>query len=428
MLIQFSVENFRSFRDQVTWDFQKKGRGEMSDHFFRVDDRWQLLKTTVVYGPNASGKSNLLLAFRAFEFMVLHSAGNGPDDKLEPYEPFRLNPQKVGAPSRMSIVFLIEGIRYQYEMIFNDHQILREQLDYFPHGVKALLFSRQSGEPIKFGDSYEGGRKTIEQLLLPNQLFLSKAAENNARSVLPVYLFFRNRIMVFPFLDMFREQSLSRLYARRLAESPDSAFSKRFNALICAMDTGVRKVEVEEIDWSRRSLPDVFSDKQKKQFQEEFKYDIKTLHPVFQDGKEIGETHFDIKDESRGTQSLFVMAGILLDALEEGRVLVVDEFEKNLHPEITTYLVNLFHQPRLNPHNAQLIFATHDITQLSDQQFRRDQVWFVEKNETGASELFRLSDIKGIRSNTPIDKWYASGRLGATPLIHDVDFQIAMEE
>jgi AAA15 family ATPase/GTPase len=116
-----------------------------------------------------------------------------------------------------------------------------------------------------------------------------------------------------------------------------------------------------------------------------------------------------------------------LDALDHGRVLVVDEFEKNLHPSITQFLIQLFHNPVVNPNNAQLIFATHDITQLSNDHFRRDQVWFTEKNEFGATSLFRCSDIQGIRLGTPLDKWYASGRFGATPIIDDVDFLIEMQ-
>lgn len=133
-------------------------------------------------------------------------------------------------------------------------------------------------------------------------------------------------------------------------------------------------------------------------------------------------------DESTGTRSLFVIGGIVLDALEEGKLLIVDEFEKNLHPAITEYLIKLFHNDITNPKNAQLVFATHDVTQLSNDNFRRDQIWFTQKDEYGATELFRASDIGGVRLNTPLDKWYASGRFGVTPIIDDSDFLIAMQE
>ena len=136
---------------------------------------------------------------------------------------------------------------------------------------------------------------------------------------------------------------------------------------------------------------------------------------------------FDIEDESAGTQSLLFMAGLILDALDEGSVIIVDEFEKNLHPGITQYLIKLFQNPITNPNHAQLLFATHDITQLNNQVFRRDQVWFTEKDEKGITTIFRCSEIKGLRLNTPIDKWYSSGRLGATPIINDLDFLLSMQ-
>ncbi|WP_199142117.1 AAA family ATPase, partial [Pedobacter sp. ASV12] len=156
--------------------------------------------------------------------------------------------------------------------------------------------------------------------------------------------------------------------------------------------------------------------------QDRFKYDIKTSHPLYENGKEVGEYTFEVAQESTGTKNLFALGGLIIDALEEGRTLVVDELEKNLHPNITRFLIQLFHHPELNKKNAQLIFATHDITQLSNDTFRRDQVWFTEKNERGESILFRCSDLEGVRLNTPLDKWYASGRFGATPIIDDVEF------
>src|SRR5690606_4299426 len=139
--------------------------------------------------------------------------------------------------------------------------------------------------------------------------------------------------------------------------------------------------------------------------QEDYRYDIKTKHPLFDGEENIGFEKYDVDDESTGTKGLFVIGGIILDALETGRVLVVDEFEKNLHPSITQFLTKLFHNPLTNPLNAQLVFATHDISQLSNDNFRRDQVWFTEKNEYGATSLIRCSDIQGIRLNTPLDKW-----------------------
>jgi hypothetical protein len=314
------------------------------------------------------------------------------------------------------------------ELFFHEKNIVREEMYYYPNGVQSLLYQRVHGKDIKFGDGYRGAKKTIERLMLPNQLFVSKAAENNVASLLPAYRFFGQGLMVFPFLNENHESNLTRLYARRLAEEGESGFSRKLNALICALDTGILAVSAKEVDEKSFKFPDHMPEDLKKKIKDDFKYDIRTAHPLFENNKIKGKELFDVEEESTGTKSLLVIGGIILDSLETGRVLVVDEFEKNMHPSITQYLIALFHNPLTNPKNAQLIFATHDITQLASGEFRRDQIWFTEKNEFGATELYVCSDIKGVRTENPLDKWYASGKLGATPIINDVDFLIEMQE
>jgi AAA15 family ATPase/GTPase len=426
MLIRFSVKNFRSIRDNVELSSTKTSLRGLKSNTFQSGNN-KLIKSAVIYGPNASGKSGLLRAFKALEFLVRRSSSFKPDDRIAPYEPFKLNVQNSKAPVSMEIEFSHESNQYYYHIKFTEDKIDFEELYHYPNSIRTLLFTRKNGSPIKFGESYKGGKKTIEKLLLPNQLFLSKAAENNVESLLPAFSFFGKGMMVFPFLEDYRETSLSKLYAKRLAENKNSNFSKRFNKLICALDTGITGIQAEEVDWSSYKFPSNMPDDVKEKFQDQYKYDIKTQHPLFDGEKEIGFENFEIEEESTGTKSLFVIGGIILDALETGRVLVVDEFEKNMHPSITQFLINLFHNEITNPKNSQLIFATHDITQLSNDSFRRDQVWFTEKDEYGATTLYRCSDIKGIRLGTPLDKWYSSGRFGATPIINDSDFLIEMQ-
>jgi AAA15 family ATPase/GTPase len=426
MLIRFRVKNFRSIREDVELSLAKTSLRDLKSNIFQSGNN-KLIKSAVIYGPNASGKSGFLRAFKALEYLVRRSSSFKPDEKIAPFEPFKLNVKNVNSPVSMEIEFLHEKNQYLYHINFTQGRFELEELYHFPNSTRTLLFSRKADNPIKFGESYRGGKKTIEKLLLPNQLFLSKAAENNVESLLPAYSFFGKGMMVFPFLEDYRETSLSKLYAKRLAENKSSNFSKRFNKLICALDTGIVGIQAEEVDWSNYKFPSNMPDDEKERFQEQYKYDIKTQHPLFDEEKEIGMEKFEIDEESTGTRSLFVIGGIILDALETGRVLVVDEFEKNLHPSITQFLINLFHNDITNPKNSQLIFATHDITQLSNDNFRRDQVWFTEKDEFGSTSLYRCSDIKGIRLGTPLDKWYSSGRFGATPIINDSDFLIEMQ-
>ena len=426
MLISFAVTNFRSISERVQIDLGKSGQSGMVSNYFNCG-KTQLLRSAVIYGPNASGKSSFLRAVKAMEYLVLKSSNYKLDERIEPYEPHALEQSFINKPVIFELSFVANKQRYDYSISFTSKRFETEELYYYPTNSKSLLYSRVAEKDMKFGDYYKGPKKAVEKLLLPNQLFLSKAAENNVDSLMNAFRFFSKGLTAYPMIEEYFESNIARLYAKRLAEDGDSKFSKRFNALICALDTGIASVSVKETEWKDEMLPGNLPDEIKKQIHEDYKYEIKTQHFVFENGTQVGSESFDVRDESAGTKSLFVIGGNILEALEHGRVLVIDEFEKNLHPSITRFLIQLFHNPLVNKKNAQLIFATHDVTQLSTDHFRRDQVWFTEKNEYGATSLYRCSDIPGIRLGTPLDKWYATGRFGATPIINDVDFLIEMQ-
>lgn len=428
MLLSFAVTNFRSIRERIELNMIKSGLKGLNANYFKAINKKQVLKSAVFYGPNASGKSSLIMSIKALEYLVVSSANMKPDDLIGSYEPHRLEKNYALKPVEFEVSFIAEGVQYEYLVSFSTEKFEREELYFYRSGSKSLLYFRAAGKEIKFGDYYKGAKKSLEKLLLPNQLFLSKAAENNADALLSAYRFFKKGLTVYPIMVDYHENSLARLYAQRLAEDGNSRFSKRFNALICALDTGISSVAAEVVDWDDFKFPGNLPEELKKKVQQEYKYDIKTQHPLFDGHLQIGTESFDVREESAGTKSLFVTGGIILEALDKGTVLVIDEFEKTLHPSITQFLIQLFHHPVINPLNAQLIFATHDITQLSNDHFRRDQVWFTEKNEFGATALIRCSDIPGIRLNTPLDKWYATGRFGATPIINEVDFLIEMQQ
>lgn len=429
MIKSISIENFRSVKDLITLDFSKSNRKKSNLPNYISISNTEIASTTVIYGANASGKSNILRAFKALEYMVLNSAKFGPEDSLAPFEPFRLAQGYDKKAVRMELEFFIGYIRYIYVIVFGEKFIEQEKLLFFPMGKEAVLFNRVKGKEIQFGEYFKGEKRTIEKLTLPNQLFLSKASENNAESVLPVYQFFKNKVRVYPFLNQYKESGLERSYAKRLADEPHSPFAKKLNALICALDTGIKSISAKETDWKSVKFPDNIPDDMRRKIQEDFKYEIKTVHELFDESNKSSKlVDFDIDEESTGTRSLLSIGGIIIDALEKGVVLIIDEFEKNLHPIITSYLIKLFNEKIFNPKNAQLIFATHDVTQLNEDVFNRDQVWFTQKNEFGVTEVIRCSDIKGLRLNAPLDKWYLAGRLGGTAIINDTNFVIAIQE
>lgn len=429
MIKSLSVANFRSIKSLTKLDFSKSNRKKSDLPHYAAIGQMEIAYTSALYGANASGKSNLLRAFRGLEYLVISSSKFQAGDRLEPYEPFKLAEDTRQNPVFFELEFFIDQVRYQYSLSFLVDRIETEKLTYFPMGREAVLFNRVNGREIQFGEYFKGEKKTIEKITLPNQLFLSKASENNAESVMPIFQFFRNNLRVYPFINQYKESGLERYYAKRIAEEPDAAFARKLNALICALDTGIRSIRAKETDWSSVRFPDALADSIRRQFQEEFKYEIKTVHDSFDAQlKQSGFVEFDIDEESTGTRSLLSIGGIIIDALEKGLVLVIDEFEKNLHPMITAYLIHLFNDAQINKKNAQLIFATHDVTQLNEDMFNRDQVWFSQKNEFGITELIRCSEIKGLRIGNPLEKWYLSGRLGGTAVINDSDFLIAMQE
>lgn len=427
MIISFAATNFRSIRERAEISMKKSGLSGHMENVHLIDKRNGVLKSAVIYGPNASGKSNLLQAMVALQFLVARSSRFKTDQKILTYEPFRLDMESVRQPVILEISFFSGSIRYDFSVSYLQNRILSEELSFYPRKVKSLLYNRSELKEFKYGEYYRGGKRNIEKLVQDNQLFISKAAENNPESLKDPYLFLSEKLIIFPFLGLNDENELAQLYIRKIAENKDSAFTRIFNKLICSLDTGIKEIKAEETDWSRITFAQPVEENVVNEIKERYKYDVRTVHPVFSGGTEAGVAEFKLKDESTGTQSLLVKAGIILEVLESGGVLAIDELEKSLHPAITRYLIRLFHSRITNPNNAQLIFATHDISLLSGDTFRRDQLWFTEKDDFGGTSLFNCAKIGGIRLHVPLDKWYSSGKLGATPLISDTEFLIEMQ-
>jgi AAA15 family ATPase/GTPase len=317
-----------------------------------------------------------------------------------------------------------DGYHYIYKISFTAQAVQKEELSFYPGKKQSLLFKRIRGNPMKYGEYYKGDKKYIEQQLLENQLFLSKAANSNVEQLKSLYLYFKEKIHVIPFVYGRRDHQLRQLYAERFATEKDSDFKQRFNKLISILDTGIDQLTVEKTDPDAFQFPENFPSELKEKILRDPPYDIKAKHGVYKGEKRTSNTYFDITEESDGTQRLFVLAGLVLDALEDGTLLVVDEFERSLHPHIIKYLIKLFHNPKINTKNAQLLFATHDITQLDHDIFRRDQIWFTQKDPSGATALYSLGDFQGVRRDVPFDKWYYSGRFDATPLIDELEFEL----
>ncbi len=417
MILNIKISNFRSIKDEIELGLEPVKLAEHQGNIIELSETRKILKSAVIYGPNASGKTNILRALRALQYLIIGSGDFKPGHSIPFYEPFKLDRKNINKPCSFDFEFIAkDGIRYLFILSILEKEVVKEELFFYPKSQKALIYSRQ-GNKIEYGDYYKGERKSIERRLLSNQLFISKAVSENVEVLNPVFAYFNEGLIIYnEQKNLFR---LEQRYAKRLSDPEDQLFIKKFNSLICALDTGIAKVQSEQIyrDQVNSHLPEQILDKVKRNHQ----YHIITSHKQYNEGKEDGFTHFDSSEESEGTLNLFTIGGLILDVLEAGSVLAIDEMEKNLHPHITKFLIRMFHNPYINKRNAQLILTTHDTSQLDNDLFRRDQIWFTEKDELGATSLFSLIDVKGVRNTVPYDKWYTSGKIGATPLINELE-------
>jgi uncharacterized protein len=406
MLLQFSVSNFRSFKDEqfITMIPAKvKGHGGNIAH---VASGLDVLRSAVIYGANASGKSNFVKALGALKSLVLSSSDNKPGEPFKEYEPFKLTRTSENTPTCFKIDVLIKSVQYHYEVSFTHHEVKHEKLTYYPQGREARLFERKYQE-FSFGQYFRGPKKYLQQITAPNQLFLSKAATNNVEELAKVSLFFSTKFSAISLSGDILDKALNMTTTVTLAND-NSGFAKKIRKLFSILDTGIRDFQIQ----------DVHPEMQTPNFS---KYKVKTVHSLPEEG---GDALFDLEDESTGTQKLFWMAGLILSMLEEGGIFILDELERSLHPHISRFIISLFNDPKINKNNAQLIASTHDVTLLSEEnKLRRDQIWIVEKNEQGASELFSLADMKGVRDNVPFEKWYLSGRFGGVPNIESLQLE-----
>ena len=429
MLIEFAVTNFRSIRKRQAVSFKpvgQVGKKSLPDNLTGKDTRLgvNVVRTGIFYGANAAGKSNFLLAARALELMILNSDSFKLDKPIPAYSPFRLDRDSRNEPTIIEIDFVAKnGIRYFYRIAFDKYAFVKEELSYHETNRKVVrkisLFSRENGQPIKFGKTYEGKR---DFSLNKNQLLLSQAGINDLPSLKEAYRFFSTYMFNVPAQTLhFDEVMLEGAEKFLSKDTKEVGIRNTIISIIKAADTGISDIMTEEIDESKIKLPDKMPDDEKKRILDRFKKRIKTVHPVYVDGIEVDEEIFDLTEESTGTIKLVGIASFVADALSDGSIVIVDELDKNLHPHLTRMIVGLFHNPEINKHNAQLIFSTHDISLFDRELFRRDQIFIANKNNLGETEMSRLSDFTGISKVISLQKWYMAGMFKGIPAINEYE-------
>lgn len=424
MLLQFSVNNYRSIKDTITFSMLSSSKNENT---FKIR-KYNLLNSAVIYGANASGKSNLLRAMAFMGRIVLNKTKVIQSTDTLPHDPFRLNSSTRDASSTFEIVFFIDEIKYRYGFELDNTTVYAEWLYVDEKGKEAKLFYRDSEdeEYVNKNKFKEGYRffddKKLEIDVLPNQLFIWECDRTKDGVISKSILKWFNNLNLIDGLDH------SGYVNYTMNKMEDESFKKEIVNLVKTADIGI-----EDININKEEIPKEFFENSP--FSDDFIKNVmateankipivKTFHSIFdENNNEIGKEIFELDDEeSLGTRKFFKMSAPILNTLQRGKILIIDELDASLHPMLTKHLIKLFSDKDINTKNAQLIFATHDTNLLKPQIFKRDQIWFTEKDKYGSTTLYSILEIKGVRANDDFEKQYIQGKYGAVPYLGKFEF------
>jgi AAA15 family ATPase/GTPase len=423
MLIQFSVRNFRTFKEKATlsliasnYDKDREAENILEDANFNL----RLLKSAVIYGANASGKSKLMEALNFMRRFANSSSREGQKgDEIEVH-PFSLNVETENEPSEFEVIFTYNNVMYRYGFEANKKVVVSEWLYYRPKTKEVELFFRDYQNFDLHARNFSKGSLAVKEgLVRDNALLLSLAAQLNDATSIQVLEWFRNLKII----SGLREEGYQGF---TMSRTKDPLHKQKILELLKAADLGIQDIKLEmlDIDALPKDMPKELRErliKESKDENAEIFSDIITTHKKYNTDRQFVENiNFSMDDdESSGTQKFFALTGPVLNVLESGFTLVVDELDSKLHPNLICKLVSLFNSKELNPKNAQLIFNTHDTNLLSSGLFRRDQIWFTEKNKFGEARIYSLSDFKTdeVRKTEPFEDNYIRGKYGAIPFL-----------
>jgi uncharacterized protein len=424
MLIEFSVGNYRSFKDRVTFsmvaaNLVSKDKSLDINNAFDIDSELRLLKTAAIYGANASGKSNLAKALSFMKWFMVNSSKETQSTDAIGVEPFRLSTETEERPSYFELVFLMGERKYRYGFEANQERVISEWLFYVPNVRETNLFERKF-DSIESSKIYDADG--IQQRTRSNALFLSVSAQFNVDLAEKILEWITDRVNI---ISGLHDQAYLKYTIRCFLNNKNRADIVQ---LIKKLDLGISEIQVDQEDFTTDFLPDDMPDELKKLIVKAGggkATSIGISHRKFDaDGNDGSIEEFDLESqESEGTKKVFALAGPLITALKEGEILIIDEFDARLHPFISLAIVKLLNSNEANPNNAQLIFMTHDTNLLNNKIFRRDQVWFTEKNKYGATDLYSLAEYR-IRNDASFENDYIKGRYGAIPYIGNLNHLI----
>ena len=413
MLLKFVVNNSYSIKEDAIVELEPSKNESMHTKNIATSNGYGALSTLAIFGANASGKTNIIRAFFSSIMAIRNSSSRQPGEEIEHIIPFRFDKKKSGEPSSFEFTFIADdGIKYIYGFSADCKRIYTEYLFAYYSQRPSRIFERDNTSEYSYNTSE---KKNIEPLIernAENKLFLSTAAQWNYAKVLPAYRWFAYGIDTYDNLEALKVPTVAALDA-----DEDGAFKNFSLNLLRQADININDYQLIENEMpgdanvlSPGSLVRETSSHKK------YLLNIEMQHLVYNGAKEE-QYSLPLNYESLGTIQLFYFSSALKNALQTGKTLIIDELDKSLHPLVVEYLVHIFHSKETNPNHAQLIFTAHDTNLLSLSYFRRDQIYFTEKDEeTAATELYSLADFSP-RKLENVEKNYLLGRYGAIPYL-----------
>lgn len=446
MLIEFSVGNYLSIKEAITFsmlasnavkELENSSEG-VNNVFWDKSNKNKYLKSAVVYGANGSGKSNLLSAIGFYRRFILSSSNDRQADDEIMTIPFLLSTETENKPSSFEMVFVIDAIRFRYGFEATKKIITAEWLFVFDteNSNKESTYFTRENQNIKVSNKNFKEGKGLENNTRPNALFLSTVAQLNGEVSNKIQNWLKANINVISGL----EDATTAYTIGRFQDQEE--FRKKIINFFKLTNLGIEDIKMEEpvLDNLSKILPQKREDEKIASLIQELQKELKdrmkkggdareisinAFHKKFDEANKLIDTiALDFELESKGTQKLFGLLGPWFDTLEKGKILIVDELDSRLHTKLTTELLKIF-QSGINTKNAQLIFASHDTNLLRNDLFRRDQIWFTEKDNSGSTDLYSLVEYKinqatSVRNDASFEKDYLIGKYGAIPYFGNI--------
>ncbi len=420
MLLEFTIGNYKSFKDIKTFSMVASSIKEYQENNTFIVDKYRLLKSSIFYGANASGKSNLFHAMNFMQSFIFSSVKDTQITDTINVDNFKLSTETENKPSIFEIIILINNVRYRYGFQLNETQIVNEWLFFTPTSKEAKLFIREKND-ISLGQKFKEG-KGLKTKTRVNALFLSVCAQFNGEFSSNILKWFSN-LNVISGLD---DEGYMGFTLDKLKDPKFKIWALNYlnKADIDILDLKVdyKELKLDEVPKNLKSR--LLS---KKNVESVHEYSLSTFHQKYdKKGRKLTSHPFNIEEnESEGTKKILALAGPIWDSLENGKVLFIDEFEARLHQILTTVLTRVFNSSKTNKKNAQFILASHDVSLLNKNILRRDQMWFVRKDKYGVSDIYSLSDFKEsnkiVRKDALYGKQYLQGKFDAIPEIYELE-------